>query len=207
MSTTTIHRIIATLTIPKHVPDLVKLVDSVVAAMSNNPAFTGASTLLASLTAKGAALNVAQTQAATRAKGTIAVRNQARAAVVTALHQLKAYVQQVADDDPEKAEAIIQSAAMTVRKPTVRNKAPFIAKAGAVSGTAELVAKAPTHRGAYEWQWSSDGGKTWTQLAVTLKARTTVTGLPVATTCTFRFRAVTKSGEGDWSQPVTLVVK
>jgi hypothetical protein len=34
-----------------------------------------------------------------------------------------------------------------------------------------------------------------------------VTGLPVATTVMFRFRAVIKGGAADWSQPISLLVK
>ncbi|HEX8792060.1 MAG TPA: hypothetical protein VF765_13990 [Polyangiaceae bacterium] len=34
--------------------------------------------------------------------------------------------------------------------------------------------------GAYEWQYSTDGGKTWVMAPSTLQAKTTVTGLPPA---------------------------
>ena len=47
-------------------------------------------------------------------------------------------------------------------------------------------ARAAAVRASYEWEWS---------------------GLPVATTAQFRFRAVTKAGAGDWSQPTALLVK
>ena len=64
-----------------------------------------------------------------------------------------------------------------------------------------------SHRAAYDWEWSSDGGKTWQQAPGTLQAKTTITGLPVSVTCLFRFRSVTKAGESDWSNAITLVVK
>jgi len=41
----------------------------------------------------------------------------------------------------------------------------------------------------------------------TLRCKTTIVGLPVASSCSFRYRAVTKAGTGDWSQVVTLLVK
>jgi hypothetical protein len=70
-----------------------------------------------------------------------------------------------------------------------------------------LVAKAAAVRAPYEWEWSADGEKTWTQLPSTLQAKTTVTGLTPATTYQFRYRATTKVGEGDWTQVTSLLVK
>jgi hypothetical protein len=42
---------------------------------------------------------------------------------------------------------------------------------------------------------------------MTLQAKTILRSLPSASTCYFRYRPVTKAGEGDWSEPVSLVVK
>ena len=41
----------------------------------------------------------------------------------------------------------------------------------------------------------------------TLQAKTTVTGLTPGATVEFRYRPVTKTGEGNWSQTVQLIVK
>jgi hypothetical protein len=123
------------------------------------------------------------------------------------MHSLKAYVQQQADANPDMAETIITSAGMTVKKLPTRVKVDFIAKPGPVTGTVKLVAKAAAVRAGYEWAWSPDAGKTWTQVPTTLQAKTTITGLPVGTSCSFRYRPVTKAGEGDWSQVVVLLVK
>jgi hypothetical protein len=80
-------------------------------------------------------------------------------------------------------------------------------KQGSVSGTAKITAVSAGHRASYEWQYSVDGGKTWVPAAVTLKASTTVAGLAPGATAQFRYRPVTKTGEGDWSQAVSLIVK
>jgi hypothetical protein len=40
----------------------------------------------------------------------------------------------------------------------------------------------------------------------TLQVKTTVAGLVPGSTVQFKCRAVTKTGEGDWSQPVSLMV-
>jgi hypothetical protein len=206
-TTPTTPRSIVVLKIPPHVPDLIKLGQSIVAAMTNNALLPNPSPTLATVSTALTGLDTTETATKTRAKGTVEARNEQRTVVVLALHGLKAYVQGVSDATPAQAETIIASAGMSVRKPRSRTKTDFAAKAGATSGTVHLVAKAPSHRASYEWQWSADGGKTWQQAPSTLQAKTTILGLPVATTCVFRFRAVTKVGEGDWSQVITFVVK
>ena len=57
----------------------------------------------------------------------------------------------------------------------------------------------------YEWQYGTDG-KTWTNMPVTLPAKTTIENLTPGTQYSFRYRAVTKAGEGDWSMSATLVM-
>jgi hypothetical protein len=42
---------------------------------------------------------------------------------------------------------------------------------------------------------------------VSLKLPTRVPGLTPAAVATFRYRPVTKAGEGNWSQPLSVVVK
>lgn len=96
---------------------------------------------------------------------------------------------------------------MRSKRIPARLEADLAVTAGVVSGTAKVEAKAVARRAAYEWPWGADGGKTWTSLPPTLQARATITGLPVGVTCSFRHRAVTRTGEGDWGQTVTYLVK
>jgi hypothetical protein len=63
------------------------------------------------------------------------------------------------------------------------------------------------HRASYEWDYSTDGGKTWVLAPSTLQAKTTIAGLTPGATVLFRYRAVTKAGEADWSQPVSLLIQ
>jgi hypothetical protein len=76
---------------------------------------------------------------------------------------------------------------------------------GAVPGSVKLIAKAPSHRASYEWQFSTDQ-KTWTNAPGTLQAKTTLVGLPSGTIHYFRFRAITKTGETAFSQAVQILV-
>ena len=202
-----LHRFVVVLLLPRSVTALVKLAQAVLAGMTNNAFFPSPNPPLPALSTLTAKLDAAESAVKTRAVGTVPARNVAKEALVQALHDVRAYVQSVANANPEQAEAMIASAGLRSKKLPARIKAELAVADGPVSGTAKLEAKAVARRAAYEWQWSADGGKTWTSIPPTLQARTTVVGLPVGVTCSFRHRALTRTGEGDWGQTVTHVVK
>jgi len=207
MSTTNQNRVFVALKLPTPVPKLIKVAQAIIAAQTGNPHIPSPSPPLATLTTALDALVTTETATKTRAAGTVAARDVARTNLLSLLQATKANVQQLADASPEQGDAIVTSAGMAVRKTAAQTKPPFAAKPGAVSGTVVLAARAAAVRASYEWEWSGDGGKTWTAVPPTLQAKTEIPGLPVATTVQFRFRAVTKAGAGDWSQPTTLLVK
>ena len=201
------NRSIAVLNLPKPVPALLKTSAAIVAALTGNTYFPTAGPLITALGNAQTALTTAETATKTRALGSVAVRNTARTALLTALHSAKALVQQAADADLTHAPAIIASAGMAVRKTPTASKPPFAAEQGPLSGTVKLAARAAADRASYEWQWSTDGGHTWTPLPPTLQAKTALAGVVPGTNGEFRFRAVTKAGASDWSQPAALIVK
>jgi hypothetical protein len=206
-NTKTIRRSIASLNLaPNKVPALVTYTQGIVKAMTGNPAFPSSAPALAAITAAANDLQTAETAALARTKGAVAVRNARRAALVVRLQQLRGTVQAAADADVENGAAIIQGAGMEVRKTPVRVPRVFDAKPGANSGSAKLVAASAGARSSYEWQYSTDG-KAWVTAASTIQAKTTIPGLTPGSTVQFRYRAVTKTGEGDWSQAVSLIVK
>jgi hypothetical protein len=202
-----VHRFVVVLLLPTNVPALIKFAQAVLAALTNNAAFPNPNPPLSTVSSLITKLDAAETAVKTRAQGTVQARNAVKAQLVQALHDIKAYVQSIANANPEQAEEMIASAALRSKKIPSRIKAALAVVPGDVTGTAKLEAKAVARRAAYEWQWSADAGKTWTALPPTLQARTTVEGLPVGTTCSFRYRALTRAGEGDWSQVVTYLVK
>jgi hypothetical protein len=202
-----IHRFVVVLLLPTSVPALIKFAQAVVAGLTNNAFFPTPNPPLPTLSALTAKLDAAETAAKTRAVGTVEARDVAKEALVQALHDVRAYVQSVANANPEQADAMITSAALRSKTIPARLKADLAVIAGDVTGAAKIEAKAVAKRAAYEWQWSADGGKTWTSLPPTLQARTTVAGLPVGVTCSFRVRALTRTGEGDWGQTITYLVK
>jgi hypothetical protein len=202
----TIIRVLVALLLPKSVPALIKRAQGVVAALTNNAAFPSPTPPLATVTAHINTLATMEVAAGTRASGTAAARDDQLRIVVADLHQLKGYVQAVADQNPESAAALITSAGMSTRKAPVRSKAPLAIKQGPVSGSIALVAKAAAKRAAYAWQWSLDQ-KTWTTLPDTLQAKTTASGFTPGVMVYARSRAVLATGEGDWSQVVCLIVR
>ncbi len=206
-TTKTDHRSLVALKLPTRVQALITYATGIVTALTGNPSFPNVVPSLVTLTAAIAALQTAEAAALARTKGAVITRNEKRLALVQLLQQLKGPIQAAADANLENGASIIASAGVAVKKTVVRSPRVFGAKPGEITGTAKLVAASAGHRASYEWEYSTDGGKTWVTAPVTLQAKTIVTGLTVGTTVQFRSRAVTKTGEGNWTQPVSLVVQ
>jgi hypothetical protein len=206
-TTKTDHRSLVALKLPTRVQALITYATGIVTALTGNPNFPSIVPTVVTLTAAIAALQTAETAALARAKGAVITRNEKRLALVQLLQQLKGPIQAAADANLENGASIIASAGVAVKKTVVRSPQVFGAKPGTLTGTAKLVTATAGHRASYEWEYSTDGGKTWVTAPATLQAKTTVPGLTVGTTAQFRSRAVTKTGEGNWTQPVSLVVQ
>ncbi len=192
--------------IPTSAPAAISYTHALVAALTGNAHVTTPNPPLATLTALVNKLEAAETATKTRAKGTVEARNAAMSALKSALEAERATIQVAADADPDNAQAIITSTSLSVRKVGARSKAPFAVRQGDSSGSVRLAVKSAAPRASYDWEWSGDGGKTWTPAESTTRAKTTVFGLPVGTSVQFRFRPLTPRGQGDWSQPIALLV-
>jgi len=191
---------------PRPVAALIAIAKAISAAVANGAkTFPSPTPSLATLNADIDNLDAAEIAVKTKAKGTVATRNDKLAIVVADLDQLRAYVQKIVDADPIHAETIAQAAGMALRKPTAHTKPALAVKPSKNSGSVEVSAKATTYA-SNEWQYSSDGGKTWTNAPSTMQARTVIANLTVGTTVVVRHRPVTKTGVGDWSQVVSMTV-
>ena len=206
-TTKTLHRSLVSLNLPTSVPALITYAGGVVNAMTDNPSFPSPTPTLAAITQAIADLQTAETAALAKTKGMAAVRDEKRAALVALLQQLGRTIQTAADAAGEGGASIIQGAGVAVRRAAAHAARTFQAASGALSGSARLVAASAGHRASYEWQYSVDGGKTWVAAPSTLQASTTIAGLTPGVTAEFRYRPVTKAGEGDWSQTVSLIVR
>jgi hypothetical protein len=202
-----VHRNLVTLDLPRSVPAIISYAQSVLAAMTNNPNFPTPIPALTEVSAAITALQTAEAAALSRVKGAVVTRNDKKAALVALLQELRGYVQKTADANADSSANIITSAGLPMKKTPVRKPRAFTAKQGAVSGSVEVIAVSAARRASYEWQYSTDGGKTWIEAPPSLQAKTTISGLPVASTVQFRFRSVVKAGPSDWSLPTSLLVK
>ncbi len=201
------HRTLIAGRIPTAIPAVLSYTHALIAALTGNVHVTTPNPPIATLTDLVDKLEAAETATKTRAKGTVEARNAAMSALKSALEAERATIQSAADADPDNAQAIITSTSLSVRKVGSHAKAPFAVKQGDTSGSVRLAVKSAGQRAAYDWEWSGDGGKTWTAVASTTQAKTVIVGLPAGTACSFRFRSVTPKGESDWSQPLTFLVK
>jgi hypothetical protein len=192
--------------IPTRNKDILAYGKSILSAMTNNPHFPSPSPVLSVFQADLAAYDQAETAVATRAAGTVAVRDVKKAKVVQDIKNLRDYVRTVADAATADALSIVESAGFKVKRQALRSKQALLAKDGPVSGSVHLAAKAAARVAVYYWQYSLDG-KTWTSSPDTLKSATMVAGLTPGQAYSFRYRTLTRAGASDFSQVVSHIVK
>jgi hypothetical protein len=205
--TVSLQRVRVALRLPTNASDLLILAKAIVEKTTGNPWFPAPVPSLATAQAAIDQLEVAEIAARSGTLGLKTARNAARAKLVKLLSRLKAYVQGVAEDNPDFAHSIVESAAMNVATRGTRVIAILAARAGSKSGEVRLVAKAVAKVATYEWQLRKDRTKTWVGLGKTVQAKTTAKGLVAGTTYWFRFRAVTRRGVGEWCDAVAYVVQ
>ena len=208
MSTSTESRgPVAALMLPGTNKSLITSARAVYNAMLNNPAFPSPNPPLDVFAENIAAFEDAETKAASRAKGSASLRNAKKKKVKEDLDHLRDYVQSVVETNtsPAAAEALIESAFMTVRKVPKRTFPDLSAKNADVSGKVRLAAKSVAPAAVYYWEHSLDQS-TWTRLPETMLTRTEVVGLTSAQVYSFRFRTYTRAGWQDYSPVVSLLV-
>jgi hypothetical protein len=204
-ATLKVRRVTAVLKMPPRKPLVGAYVTSIINAMTGNTLLPSPTPPLATLSADLAAFEAAEANALTRVKGAAVTRNEKYLVLHGDMEHEMAYVQSVADANPANAQSIIESSGFAVRKTTSHPKTALKATAGPVPGAVKLVAKSVATRASYEWQFSTDQ-KVWTNAPTSLQAKIAITGLTSGTVYYFRFRGVTKAGEGAYSQVVQLLV-
>jgi hypothetical protein len=173
----------------------------------NKGTYTTPNPPLAQFASDIADLDAAELATHTRAKGTIAARDEKLAIVRSDLQKIRAYVQGLVDADPANAVSLAQNAGLGLRKATLKTKSEVSAKPNKkTSGSVDVTAKVGGVKASHEWQYGGDGGKTWTDAPPTLQARITLHGFTPGSTALVRHRAVTKTGPDNWSQAVSLIV-
>ena len=200
------HRILVALHLPGPIGLLISFVRAVLLAMSGNQRFPSPNPPLSAVATAASDLETAQGQVKLRVTGAVVTRNSKRATLVHLVETLGMYVQGIADADLPNAAAIIVSAGFAVRKTQTHGKHPFAVTQGAASGSVNVVAPA-TRRASYEWQFSTDGGKTWQTAKSTVQAKAVLTGFAPGAALSLRYRASSKASDGTWSEAIGIVVR
>jgi hypothetical protein len=203
----TLNSPVVVLNIPRLTKDFITYARAVNAALQGNNNFPNPTPTLDAFAADITALEEAETNAATRAVGAVALRDAKKRRVKEDLNQLRSYVQSVVTTtaSPIDAAAMVKSAFMSIRKPTTRNVPEISAKNADVSGKVILAARSLGPSVVYSWEHSLDQSS-WTPIPDTMKARTEVSGLTPHSKHYFRFSPLTRAGRQDYSQVVSLFV-
>jgi hypothetical protein len=173
---------------------------------TNTVLFPSPNPPLVTFSADIAALDAAETFAATRAAGAVESRDGKLVIVLADLKRVRAYVQELVSNDPVNAATFASEAGLSLAKAPFRMQNELTVKPRKnASGSVDARARA-TVKAAHEWQTSIDGGTTWTSAPTTLQASTTLSGFTPGITLMVRHRAITKDGADNWGNPVSLVV-
>ncbi|MFI5151334.1 MAG: hypothetical protein ACHQRM_16505 [Bacteroidia bacterium] len=188
-------------------PQVVALANHYVTQMTGNPHFPAPSPGLSAITAQANALDTAYNTSLTRTRGTVGAMHIELKKTDVQLKLLAAYVESIANADPQNAEVIIQSAGMTVKKPAARAPKTFTAIPGKLKGQVILNTKA-VKQTAYIYQMTTDPNtpSSWATIYTGTKVKFIMTGLPSATHMYFRVAYCTKGVQGNWSDPLQVVV-
>jgi hypothetical protein len=199
-------RYLAILAFPGRMADKIVKAQSIVDKMTNNANFPTPVPALSTVQADLTAFSTNEAAAKSRAKAAVEARNASLTLLKKDLHALLLYVQGIADANSANAATIIEGAGFSTKKAGSRTKADLTLKAGTVSGTVLMTARGAGSRSAHQWQMSKDQ-LTWTDLPMTIVAKTTVVGLTYGTTMFFRERAIITTGPLLWTSPVSIVIQ
>jgi hypothetical protein len=199
---------VAVLMLPYGNKDLITFARAVLCSMLANPIFASVNPSLTVFAADIDEFDEAETKASLRTKGAAAIRDAKKRKVKEDLFHLRDSVQSVveATPNPAAAAAVIESANMSVRKAPKRAPTPDLsAKNTDILGKVALAAKPVARAATYYWEYSLDTSN-WTALPETMQTRIELPGLTSARVYYFRYRALTKEGQRDYSPVVSLYV-
>ena len=121
------------------------------------------------------------------------------------LEQLAAFVQSVADANPDHAAAIIESARFPIARTGGRLPQSFHVEQTDNTGTATVYVPVFDADATYFVQYSPDQ-KTYIDVPESMKTKISLPNLPVHTTIWVRYRASGRHGRLDWSDPISYFV-
>jgi hypothetical protein len=200
---TIIRHILAVLNFPAKISYFLLYAKSIYKAMNGNPLFTSVSTQVTALNTDITLLDTLETAAKSRTVGTVDARNAQVEVVKNDLRLMRNLVQALADATPAKAEQIITSAGMTVKKTGQHGRHTNLAVNYTEPGTVLLTGEGT---GPHEWRMSTDEIN-WTPLPASRSSKTIVSGLTPNTKYYFQNRQIlTKGLKSEWSPVFSIRV-
>ena len=202
---TLIKQATATLNLPTPVSDFINCAYAIGSSMDGNPNFPASAATVTQLKADTKILDDLETECKVNPlPKTTKARDVARKVVENDLRNLRLEVQKVANVNMLNAEAIIKSAGMSVKNPTLRGKQQNTADDGIEEGTVDLTAEGP---GPHEWRKSTDGNS-WMLLPSSRTSKTTVSDLTAGEVYYFQNRRMlTNDEKTEWSQSIRMRVR
>jgi len=188
-------------------PELVVDSETILAAMTGNPAFATPSPALADIVAARNAY-VASVSAAKDSKVAVSVRKQQRAALVALLRKLAHYVQATSAGDGPTMKGSGFPLQRT-RQPVGPLLPPSNLRLvrGRISGTITARCVRQPRAGCYQWRCAPSATPTaWLPIVTTLCASATFEGLAPATQYTFQACVIGTAGPSNWSDAATVTV-
>jgi len=180
-------------------PGLVSLQRAIVKGLTGNTNFTAAD--IAKLPVSTAdmllqATNLENTHTTRKANKSASLTAQEQDYATTVMNTITdtaAFVESFANrktaGDLDVASQIITSVGFQLKKEYVSHQRTFEV-VSAYNGQMHLRTKSVGSRAAYLWQWSEDGGKTWSFPIVTIGSEVIITGLKNGVNYSFRFAVV-----------------
>ncbi len=197
-------RVRAALNFPKSKPEVVVCMRFILERMTGNPYFPRPRPPLARVAKLVDDLAREQAAMHMRTRGQRTLRDAKLRLALAAFHQLKAYVQEVADERPDEAEVIIASSGMDGLYPSIPTRPPIGVKSTG-PGRVEVRMRREDGEGLYECRFSIDG-VTWKLGWKGLQAGGQISGLQRATLYYFQMRVRLRKTWREWSDSITFVV-
>lgn len=197
-------RLRATMRPNRSVPKYIKQCRVILGKMMNNPRAPNPPLPVADVQQHVDELDQAEQDAHDGGLGTATDRDDKLAVVEADMAQMIAYMEAEGHAGGPEGEAILESVGLYVVKRTKPVKDHLTVKHGAVTGAANLIARASKRRAAYHWQQMRPD-QTWADLPETVLASTSVSGLTPGMIYSFRFRTLSVDGLSEWSAPVSFI--
>jgi hypothetical protein len=189
--------------------EFVPYAQGVVAAWTGNTIVPTPPVTVVAVGALVVTLVAAQAAAVKRGAGTAAIRDTARNKVELAFRQWETYAEGIlAEMAPADATAALATLGFHQKQVGSHTKQAYMVEWGELAGSADIDLKSIGRHGTVQYchQYMLAGTTTWIDWPPTLDTKVTITGLPVGTVVSFRWRSLIKGEYGNWSQTLTLLI-